>query len=209
MLISLLIFLCCGAIVGVLPGCSAWAAARSSCPCSWPFFHTTEVPAQLRQQLALGTSPGQHHVHFRCQRPRPSQTRRGERDIFMRITPGILVGTFCGRPDRHPSAHNVPQDFLFICFLIAISCQMFANYRPRPAATCPARLARPRLAALSAWFPAFVGIGGGSLSVPFMSFCGIDIHKAVGTSAAIGFPIAVAGALGYIVGGWGGQICRQ
>lgn len=49
----------------------------------------------------------------------------------------------------------------------------------------------------------FVGIGGGSLSVPFMTYCGVDIHEAIGTSAAIGFPIAIAGALGYIVGGWG------
>ena len=50
---------------------------------------------------------------------------------------------------------------------------------------------------LSAW-----GIGGGTLSVPFMSFCNVPLHHAVGTSAAIGFPIAVAGTLGYIVGGW-------
>ena len=49
----------------------------------------------------------------------------------------------------------------------------------------------------------FVGIGGGTLSVPFMSFCNVPLHHAVGTSAAIGFPIAVAGTLGYIIGGWG------
>ena len=49
----------------------------------------------------------------------------------------------------------------------------------------------------------FVGIGGGTLSVPFMTFCNVPLHHAVGTSAAIGFPIAVAGTLGFIVGGWG------
>ena len=38
--------------------------------------------------------------------------------------------------------------------------------------------------------------------MPFMSFCNVPLHHAVGTSAAIGFPIAVAGTLGYIVGGW-------
>ncbi len=48
----------------------------------------------------------------------------------------------------------------------------------------------------------FVGIGGGTLSVPFMSFCNIPMHEAVGTSAAIGFPIALAGSVGYVVGGW-------
>jgi uncharacterized membrane protein YfcA len=48
----------------------------------------------------------------------------------------------------------------------------------------------------------FVGIGGGTLSVPFMLWCNLAVHRAVGTSAAIGFPIAVAGAAGYIVNGW-------
>jgi uncharacterized membrane protein YfcA len=46
-----------------------------------------------------------------------------------------------------------------------------------------------------------VGIGGGSLSVPFMIWCNIPVHQAIGTSAAIGFPIAVAGTAGYIVNG--------
>ena len=49
----------------------------------------------------------------------------------------------------------------------------------------------------------FVGIGGGTLSVPFMSFCNVPLHHAVGTSAAIGFPIALAGTVGYIVNGLG------
>lgn len=47
-----------------------------------------------------------------------------------------------------------------------------------------------------------VGIGGGTLSVPFMTWCNIKLHQAIGTSAAIGFPIAAAGAVGYIANGW-------
>jgi uncharacterized membrane protein YfcA len=46
-----------------------------------------------------------------------------------------------------------------------------------------------------------VGIGGGTLSVPFMIWCNIPVHHAIGTSAAIGFPIAIAGTIGYIVNG--------
>ena len=40
-----------------------------------------------------------------------------------------------------------------------------------------------------------------SLSVPFMTWCNIKLHQAIGTSAAIGLPIAVAGAVGYIANG--------
>jgi len=50
---------------------------------------------------------------------------------------------------------------------------------------------------------ALVAIGGGSLSVPFMVWCNIKIQNAIGTSAAIGLPISVAGTMGYLVNGWG------
>jgi uncharacterized membrane protein YfcA len=48
---------------------------------------------------------------------------------------------------------------------------------------------------------ALVGIGGGTLSVPFMAWCNVKMHRAIGTSAAIGLPIAVSGAIGYLANG--------
>jgi len=47
-----------------------------------------------------------------------------------------------------------------------------------------------------------VGAGGGFISVPFMTWCNVAIHNAVATSAALGFPIALANTAGYVVGGW-------
>ena len=41
------------------------------------------------------------------------------------------------------------------------------------------------------------------MSVPFLRWCGVDMRQAVGTSAALSWPIAVAGTLGFIVVGWG------
>ena len=55
---------------------------------------------------------------------------------------------------------------------------------------------------ISSW----VGIGGGSLSVPFMTFCNVPVREAIGTSAAIGFPLAVAGATGFVASGWGREL---
>ena len=46
-----------------------------------------------------------------------------------------------------------------------------------------------------------VSIGGGSLTVPFLHWQSVDIKKAIGTSSAVGFPIAVAGTLGYAING--------
>jgi uncharacterized membrane protein YfcA len=47
-----------------------------------------------------------------------------------------------------------------------------------------------------------VGAGGGFISVPFMVWSNVKIHNAVATSAALGFPIAAAGTLGYVIAGY-------
>ena len=46
-----------------------------------------------------------------------------------------------------------------------------------------------------------MGVGGGSLNVPFLSYCGVPIKRAIATAAAIGLPIAISATLGYILGG--------
>jgi uncharacterized membrane protein YfcA len=49
---------------------------------------------------------------------------------------------------------------------------------------------------------ALVSIGGGSLTVPYLASKGINVKKAIGTSAAIGLPISITGTLGYLINGW-------
>jgi uncharacterized membrane protein YfcA len=44
---------------------------------------------------------------------------------------------------------------------------------------------------------AVFGIGGGTLTVPLLTFFGVKIHQAVGTAAACGLPIALAATLAY------------
>ena len=58
------------------------------------------------------------------------------------------------------------------------------------------------LGAVGGFLSGLVGAGGAFLSVPFMSRCNVPIHNAVATSAALGFPIAVANTAGYVVAGW-------
>lgn len=49
---------------------------------------------------------------------------------------------------------------------------------------------------------ALIGIGGATLSVPYMSIKGVKMHRAVGTASALGLVIAVPATLSYIVIGW-------
>jgi uncharacterized membrane protein YfcA len=53
------------------------------------------------------------------------------------------------------------------------------------------------------YISALMGIGGGSLTVPTLVAFGATMHRAVGTSAAIGVAIAISGTIGFIISGWG------
>ncbi len=202
MLVSLVIYLCCGAVVGILAGLLGVGGGTVIVPILVAVFPSQGVPPQYVQQLALGTSLAS--IMFTSISSARAHHKRGavRSKIFRNITPGILLGTFLGSL----LAANMPTMFLkifFICFLFAISAQMISNYRPPATRNMPGALGTAAAGGVIGMVSSFVGIGGGSLSVPFMTYCNVDIHEAVGTSAAIGFPLAVAGTLGYIVGGWG------
>ncbi|MDO5483754.1 MAG: sulfite exporter TauE/SafE family protein [Desulfovibrionaceae bacterium] len=202
MFLSILVYLCCGAVAGILAGLLGVGGGIVIVPMLVAVFPSQGVAPQYVQQMALATSLAS--IVITSISSARAHNRRGavHWDIFRNITPGILVGTFVGGL----IASYLPSLFLkifFICFLMAVSVQMFSNYRPPASREMPGALATSGVGGIIGLVSSFVGIGGGSLSVPFMSFCNVPIHHAVGTSAAIGFPIAVAGTLSFIIGGWG------
>jgi uncharacterized membrane protein YfcA len=78
---------------------------------------------------------------------------------------------------------------------------MFLDFKPKASRQLPGTLGMNGVGGVIGVVSSLGGIGGGSLSVPFLTYCNMPMHTAVGTSAAIGFPIAVAGTLSYI---WNG-----
>ncbi|MBB5017044.1 hypothetical protein HNQ59_000306 [Chitinivorax tropicus] len=121
--------------------------------------------------------------------------------IVRRITPGILVGTFLGAQIAG-ALPTTPLKWFFIVFIFYVAVQMLLNIKPQPSRGLPTLPGMTGVGLGIGSVSSLVGIGGGSLSVPFMSWCNVKIHEAIGTSAAIGFPIALAGAAGYITSGW-------
>lgn len=162
--------------------------------------HAQGLAAGMEPQLALGTSLAA--IVFTSLSSVRAHHRHGavEWVVVRRIALGVLAGTFVGAL----LAARVPAAVLkvfFVLFLFYAAIQMWLDFKPAPHRAMPGRagtaLAGTAIGAVSSW----VGIGGGTLSVPFMLFHNIPLHRAIGTSAAIGFPIALAGAAGYVVGG--------
>jgi uncharacterized membrane protein YfcA len=117
------------------------------------------------------------------------------------LAPGILVGSLLGAQ----VAVALPGKLLGIFFAVFVAfsaTQMLLNRKPKPSRTLPGPLGTFGVGSVIGLLSALVGAGGAFISVPFMTWCNVRIHDAVGTSAALGFPIALAGTLGYI---WAGQ----
>ncbi|MBU0590204.1 MAG: sulfite exporter TauE/SafE family protein [Gammaproteobacteria bacterium] len=117
------------------------------------------------------------------------------------LAPGILVGSMLGAQ----FAVAMPAKLLSILFSIFVAfsaTQMFLDRKPKPSRVLPAGLGMFSMGGLIGMLSALVGAGGAFVSVPFMTWCNVKIHNAVATSAALGFPIALAGTLSYM---WAGQ----
>ncbi len=90
----------------------------------------------------------------------------------------------------------------FVIFLYFVATQLLLNKKPKGGRDLPGKAGMFAAGNIIGVVSSLVGIGGGTLSVPFMLWCNIKVHHAIGTSAAIGLPIAIAGTVGYIFNGW-------
>jgi uncharacterized membrane protein YfcA len=117
------------------------------------------------------------------------------------FTPGVLLGASLGSA----LARYVPVFGLTVFFCIFVLCvalQMGLNLKPRPGRSLPRRAAQMGVAAVIGAVSALVAVGGGAMTVPFLVWCNVPIQRAIGTSAAIGLPIAIGGTVGYVINGW-------
>ncbi len=123
-------------------------------------------------------------------------------DVVKTITPGILIGTGVGTL----FASNVPVRALavfFAGFVCLVALQMGLNLKPKPSRELPGPIVVGVVGMVIGVLSSLVAIGGGALTVPFLSWCNVQVQKAIGTSAAVGLPIAIGGTVGYVFNGWG------
>lgn len=150
--------------------------------------------------LALGTSLAS--IMFTAVSSFRAHHKRGavHWDIVRKILIGIFTGTFIGSCIAAQLSTRFLKGF-FVAFLYYVAVQMLTNKKPKPSRQIPGYTGMFGVGNVIGIVSSLVGIGGGTLSVPFMLWCNIPVHHAIGTSAAIGFPIAIAGTVGYIYNG--------
>ena len=126
-------------------------------------------------------------------------------DIVRRLSPGIVVGSIVGSLGVFALLKGAYLAIFFAIFVSFSATQMFLNKKPKPTRQMPGTGGQLAAGGVIGFVSGLVGAGGGFISVPFMTWCNVAIHSAVATSAALGFPIAVANVLGYVISGTGLQ----
>ncbi|MDQ7004624.1 MAG: sulfite exporter TauE/SafE family protein [Ghiorsea sp.] len=122
-------------------------------------------------------------------------------DVWKKMFFGLLLGTFALSFFINDLSKNFLAIF-FSVFMTYVAMQMFLNIKPQPHRTLPHRFGLGLVGFAIGGTSALVAIGGGTMSVPFLTWCNIKVQHAIATSAALGVPIALAGAMGYAMSGW-------
>ena len=196
-----LVMLCAGAFAGFWAGLLGVGGGLIIVPIMvWILSHQGVGP-EYSQHLAIGTSFAV--MVFTSFSSVLAQHKRGavRWDLVWKLAPWMVVGTFVGAS----LAKYVPGLMLqsvFVVFAFIIAAQTFMDFKPKASRQMPGTAGSVVSGGFIGMLSSWVGIGGGSLSVPFMLFCNVPIVNAVGTSAAFGWPIALAGCIGYLVNGW-------
>ena len=195
-----LTYLGVGAVAGILAGLLGIGGGLVIVPMLVFCMTGQNVPEEYIMHFALGTSMAS--IMFTSVSSFWAHHKRGavHWDVVKRIVVGIFLGTFLGTCVAARLSNNFLKGF-FILFLYYVAIQMLIDKKPKPSRALPGAWGMFGVGNIIGAVSSLVGIGGGTLSVPFMVWCNIPVHHAIGTSAAIGFPIAIAGTIGYITNG--------
>ncbi len=121
--------------------------------------------------------------------------------VVFRLSTGIVVGAILGALFASKIT-GVLLQALFGIFAVLVSLQMVFSLKPKAGRALPGKLGLGISGSVIAAVSALFGIGGGSLSVPLLSWFGVEMKKAVAISSACGLPIAFFASAGFILAGW-------
>ncbi len=202
-MLTMLLALCViGAFTGFLAGLLGVGGGMMLVPFMTFLFTLAKFPQDLVIKMALATSLTT--ILFTSVSSLRAHHKKGmvRWDIAPAMGIGAMIGTFIGAN----FAGRIPSQWLAIFFAVFVSysaIKMFQNKKPKPSREVPGKPVLGGVGFSVGFISSLVGAGGAFISTPFMVWCNVVMHQAIGTSAALGFPIAVGGLLGYVIAGMG------
>ncbi|MEI6788661.1 MAG: sulfite exporter TauE/SafE family protein [bacterium] len=192
-----------GGVAGVLAGLLGVGGGLIIVPVLVILFAKQSFLTSQIQHLAVGTSLASI-VFTSLSSMRAHHQRAGvDWGMVWRLSPAIVVGALSGAWVASQISTRCLQ-WVFVVFIYGVAAQMFLNAAvPHSQAKARHGVLLSLISVLIGGVSSLVGVGGGSLLVPLLSWCNLPMRRAIGTSAAIGFFIASSGAAGSMMAGWG------
>ncbi len=211
LLTAAVICLLVGAAAGLLGGLLGVGGGLIIVPALVWVYRELLFPEQSVMQFAIATSLAT--ILFTGLSSVRAHQRRGavRWDLVKWLAPALMVGAFAGSQIADAlGSQRLMQ--LFGIFSALLALQMLFAKNPDTSAVSqtlaqaerqPPVVVHGAAGLLIGFASALFGIGGGSLTVPYLNALGVRMQQAVASSSACGIPIAVAGAAGFILAGWG------
>ena len=193
-------YLAIGLAVGFLAGLLGIGGGMVMVPMLVFVFTAKGFPVEHMMHLALATALAT--IAFTSLSSVRAHHRHGGVDwaVARTMAPGILAGSLAAAlaagfiPTR-------PLAIFFTGFMFYAAAQMFVEIKPRAGRQLPGRAGLFAAGAGIGAISSVLAAGGAFLSIPFLAWCNLPLKRAIGTAAANGFPIAVAGTVGYVLQG--------
>ncbi|MFW2374390.1 MAG: sulfite exporter TauE/SafE family protein [Gammaproteobacteria bacterium] len=199
---EVLILIGMGAIAGTLAGLLGIGGGIIIVPVLALVFDHQGISADVLMHVSIGTSLATIVITSMSSIRAHQQHQAIHWSIFRSITPAIMFGALLGAIVAKFISGNDLR-LIFGIFMLFVAAQMIFGNTTRPHRQLPKTMGMFITGTGIGAMSSLMGVGGGSMSVPFLTWCNISIRHAVATSAAIGLPIAVAGVTGFIITGWG------
>ena len=204
---ELIIFLAIGALAGFAAGLFGVGGGTIIVPLLYIVFSQMGYSADTIMHLALGTSLATIVVTSISSLMAHNKKGAVIWPVFKNLAPGMALGCFLGAGIAGWLS-GVHLQLIVGLFLLWVAFTMFTGSKKiidanKVLPSTPMQLTAGAVIGIAS---AIFGIGGGSLTVPYLTRYGVVMQKAVGTSAACGLPIAIAGALGFMIFGMQAQV---
>lgn len=199
MLLEFAIYLTTGALVGFLAGLLGIGGGLIIVPIlSSVFIYFLGIEDVVH--LAIGTSLATILITSFSSVKAHHQLGNVRWDIVRTLSIGIFLGAFLGGWGSQFIANNTLA-IIFGSLEIIIALMMLSNYQPNPHRELPGIAPQTAAGSVIGGLASLVGIGGGTLTTPYLVWHNVTMHQAIATSAACSLPVAAAGTFGYLLGG--------
>ena len=191
-----------GVVVGFLAGLLGVGGGMMMVPFMTAIVSSRGVPPAMAVKIAIATSMAT--ILFTSLSSLRAHHRLGavRWDLVRGMTPGIMLGGLASGAGAFALLKGQGLALFFAVFIGWSAIRMLRNSQPKPGRDMPGLAGQSAAGAGIGFVSGLLGAGGAFISVPFMVWCNVPIRHAVGTSAAIGFPIAAAATAGYVISGW-------